>query len=587
MLIGSKVIISRLVSVALMSALLLCSALPSHAASKKIKVGVYDNYPIAYPDKDGKFQGLSIEVLEHIAAKEGWDIEYVFGTWKECLERLEKGEIDIQVYIAYSKERAKKYDYTQESLLSNWGVVYTQPNSGIEMITDLDGKSIALLNKAIHTTAIVKLFESFDIKPEIIYVDNHKKGFKLVQQEKADAVVTNRIFGITQAKEYSLEQTPIIFNPIEIRYAMPKGKNLQFARVIDKYLIELKADKNSMYYASLDRAFHFHTRTVFPDWLKYIAVIVLGVLFLVTVLIIILRKQVKSKADSLKMSEDLMKSTFLGIKEGILIADTSTRTIEQCNKAAEELWGYKRDELIGNNTEFLHVNREAYEKFGSMMYAQMKESGSFHSDYEFKRKDGTTFTAELSMTGLYDNSGEMIKLIAVFRDITERIRAEHDLLMSEERFRLALKDSNITVFNQDMDLRYTWVYNPNPGLSADEVIGRTDEELVPEEDAAVLTEMKRRAIEHGEEQQKTIRFTVGGEPSYYDLRVEPMFDSDGSVIGIIGVSNDITGRKNAEEEIRNKSHDLGERVKELNCLYTLSRLIESPGLSLEDVFKGS
>ncbi len=70
MLIGNKVIISRSVSVALMSALLLCYAIPSHAASKKIKVGIYDNYPIAYPDKDGKFRGFSIVVLEHIATGE-------------------------------------------------------------------------------------------------------------------------------------------------------------------------------------------------------------------------------------------------------------------------------------------------------------------------------------------------------------------------------------------------------------------------------------------------------------------------------------------------------------------------------------
>ncbi|KKL24373.1 hypothetical protein LCGC14_2415980, partial [marine sediment metagenome] len=113
-------------------------------------------------------------------------------------------------------------------------------------------------------------------------------------------------------------------------------------------------------------------------------------------------------------------------------------------------------------------------------------------------------------------------------------------MRSEELFRLALKDSNITVFNQDMDLRYTWVYNPNPGLSVDEVIGKTDEELVPSDDAAVLTDMKQRALEQGKEQQKTIRFTVGDEPLYYDLKVEPMFDNDGRVIGVIGVSTDIS-----------------------------------------------
>ncbi len=136
------------------------------------------------------------------------------------------------------------------------------------------------------------------------------------------------------------------------------------------------------------------------------------------------------------------------------------------------------------------------------------------------------------------------------REISERKKAEQGRQKSEELFRLALKDSNITVFNQDMDLRYTWVYNPNPGLSVDEVIGKTDEELVPSDDAAVLTDMKQRALEQGKEQQKTIRFTVGDEPLYYDLKVEPMFDNDGRVIGVIGVSTDISDYRKAEETLR-------------------------------------
>ena len=119
-----------------------------YAREGVVKVGVYDNPPILFKDDEGKYKGLTIEVLESIASEEGWDLEYVPGTWRECLKRLENGKIDIQVFIAYSEKRAKKYDFTNETLFSNWGIVYRQPDSDIESILDLDKKTVALLKRA-------------------------------------------------------------------------------------------------------------------------------------------------------------------------------------------------------------------------------------------------------------------------------------------------------------------------------------------------------------------------------------------------------------------------------------------------------
>ncbi len=71
------------------------------------------------------------------------------------------------------------------------------------------------------------------------------------------------------------------------------------------------------------------------------------------------------------------------------------------------------------------------------------------------------------------------------------------LRKSEERFRVAINKSPIIVWSQDKDLRYTWIYNPNPGFDAEEVIGKTDEEMLPAEEAARLTEIKKRSLPAG------------------------------------------------------------------------------------------
>ncbi|MDM8551303.1 transporter substrate-binding domain-containing protein [Desulfobacterales bacterium HSG2] len=177
--------------------LTLCTiSLPKFADSQEkiVKVGVYDNAPIVFVDKDGKIRGLSVEILEYIAVKENWELEYVLGSFAECISKLDSCETDLQVYIAFSKERALKYEYNQEMLLSNWGVVYTRPDSGVDLILDLEGKRVTLLKETIHVPAFMEMIRSFDINIKPIEIHEPAEGFSLVKEKKADAVVVNRIF---------------------------------------------------------------------------------------------------------------------------------------------------------------------------------------------------------------------------------------------------------------------------------------------------------------------------------------------------------------------------------------------------------
>jgi PAS domain S-box-containing protein len=129
-------------------------------------------------------------------------------------------------------------------------------------------------------------------------------------------------------------------------------------------------------------------------------------------------------------------------------------------------------------------------------------------------------------------------------------KANEELLESEERFRVALKNSPIIVFNQDKELRYTWVYHPNPEFTIDATMGKKDEELLPPEDAAELTKFKRRVLESGFGERAEVRTTINGEEFFYDLTVEPLRNAENKIEGITCSSMDITYRKKAEEELR-------------------------------------
>lgn len=125
--------------------------------------------------------------------------------------------------------------------------------------------------------------------------------------------------------------------------------------------------------------------------------------------------------------------------------------------------------------------------------------------------------------------------------------AEQALRISDERFRVALKHSPIAVFNQDKDLRYTWVHN----MLVDEknVLGKTDEDLFPQTEADRLVQIKMRVLATGQGARQEVNATANGEQRVYDLTVEPVRDASGGVVGITGATMDITEHKRLEKEV--------------------------------------
>ncbi|HAS28130.1 MAG TPA: hypothetical protein DCR59_02950, partial [Dehalococcoidia bacterium] len=110
-----------------------------------VRVGIYENAPKIFTDQDGNASGFWAEITEYIAKEEGWKIEWVHGSWEECLNMLESGEIDIMPDVAYSDERALLYDFANEVLVVSWSRIYTAKGVPVQSILDLDGKTIAVL----------------------------------------------------------------------------------------------------------------------------------------------------------------------------------------------------------------------------------------------------------------------------------------------------------------------------------------------------------------------------------------------------------------------------------------------------------
>ena len=115
--------------------------------------------------------------------------------------------------------------------------------------------------------------------------------------------------------------------------------------------------------------------------------------------------------------------------------------------------GYTREEILERSIGDLVTAEEGHRV--EEQKNQLAAGRTLRNEWTFQRKDGSVFHGEVSARRLPDG-----RLQGVLRDISERKHAEEMVRQSEERFRVALKDSPITVFNQDRDLRYTWLFNP-------------------------------------------------------------------------------------------------------------------------------
>lgn len=134
---------------------------------------------------------------------------------------------------------------------------------------------------------------------------------------------------------------------------------------------------------------------------------------------------------------------------------------------------------------------------------------------------------------------------------------------NEHRFRVALANSPVVLCEQDLDLRYTWVYKAKLGYSANEFIGKTDAELMDPVCVPALEAIKRGVIASGQPIRQEVAVAAPGAPlEYYDLYVEPRLDAEGRIVGVICAGTDISARKRIDRELERYRDNLETLVLE-------------------------
>jgi len=132
-----------------------------------------------------------------------------------------------------------------------------------------------------------------------------------------------------------------------------------------------------------------------------------------------------------------------------------------------------------------------------------------------------------------------------------------------QKYKTALKESAVTVFTQDRNLRYTSISNAAFGHEIEQVIGRTDLEILPRESCETIVQMKREVLQTGKPVDGEVSVNVGDETRCLDFHFEPLTDASGLIVGLTCAMIDITERKASEDHLRLLMRELTHRSKNL------------------------
>jgi PAS domain S-box-containing protein len=165
----------------------------------------------------------------------------------------------------------------------------------------------------------------------------------------------------------------------------------------------------------------------------------------------------------------------------------------------------------------------------------------------------------------------------------EVTRQNQELERATQRFETALRQSPISMFNQDRDMRFIWVKSASHDFPSEKALGNTDQEILPEETAERAISLKRKVIETGNSGRMEIVVEIDGASHCYDLAVEPLRASDGSIVGTSSVAIDITRRKVDEERLRLLLREITHRSKNLLAvIQAIARQTASRAVSKQD-----
>ncbi|WP_096780340.1 EAL domain-containing protein [Zobellella denitrificans] len=321
----------------------------SPAQAQPVRLGLYHNPPKIMADAQGQPSGIFGDLIGEIAREEGWQLEPVPCQWQQCLEWLAEGRIDLMPDVAFTEERATRFDFHRTPALLSWSQIYTLSHRRLTSLLELDGKRLAVLRGSVQQQFLGQLVDSFGLRVEWLPVDGLDQVFDAVASGRADAAAANHFIGNQQAASRDLVASPILFQPSKLYFAVPAGTNPALLARIDHHLQRWQSDNDSRYFDILTR-WSGRPAQPLPPALWWSLGLLLSALLLAICFNLLLRRKVAERTLSLQASEHRLNTILDSVEACIYIKDEQLR-YQYANRRVCELFGVTPAQILGQSDE--------------------------------------------------------------------------------------------------------------------------------------------------------------------------------------------------------------------------------------------
>jgi diguanylate cyclase (GGDEF)-like protein/PAS domain S-box-containing protein len=531
-----------------------------------IKVGIYQNEPKVFLDKLGEPTGFWPELLDAIAEDENWTVEYVPCEWRACLNAIEAGSLDLMLDVSYIEEREARFDFNHEVVVSSWSVVYVradESSNAVVDIIDLDNLRLGVLDDGVQYKDLSNQAKRFNISPDFVQVPNYDVMLQWLMEGRIDAGVMNRFTGALAETQYPISKSSILVAPTQVHFVAPNGQNADLLAAIDRNLIALKADKESIYYQLLDRWLKAEEPLSREEIIRMLWLPVLTFLTMLAIAVLLWNRRLRREVDRRKATEAALRDSQSWLQRVLSAAeivcweeDLEKRQIKYFGLHTPGGWQAQHWQTNVEDV-FTHIlHPDDVSKVRAARKEAIQTLDEFKVEHRIilpNQKIIWVFTVGQVITAA---SGAARQIVGSSIDITDRKRAEQSLVASEEQLRLSLELTNIGTWDwQTGSDRVHWSdnhyrimgYPPEaiePSFQAwRNVVHPDDLERV---DQALATALSTQT-EYSEEYRivhpdGSVHWVLGHGHS--------LQNEQGETVRMVGVMLDITERKHTEEALR-------------------------------------
>jgi len=523
--------------------------------------------PFGFINNEGVYSGIAADYLKAIESLLGIKIEAAkLENWKATVDAARSGEVDILDVVVPTPQRRKFLIFTKP-YLSYPVVIFAQKDVPyINNMSELNGQLVTVIAESALHDLLINNHPGTEIQP----VENARAGLISVESGRASVFIGNlptasrviALEGITGLKVAG--ETPYRY---DLSLGINKSKPI-LASILQKALDAISEEKHNL--------IHQKWMNVTFEYKVDYNLIVLFFAFIIFIFIFILLwsrhrqvKKLQQEVANRKIVEETLRDREARVAAIVdtvvdgIITINADGIIESFNPAAESMFGYEANNVIGKKVNILmpelHQNKHD-EYLNHYLQSGKAKIIGFGRELEAIRSDGSVFPMELSVSEMW--VGEQRKFTGVIRDITDRKKAEDALRESEASLNQAQRIAHIA----------SWEWGISSGVIkwSDEqyrMFGLEPGQITPSYDYyfnaihkgdrdAVQAALDKSLSGEAEYQAEFRIIKEGGEELIVNAGGIIERDDDGKPLRMVGITQDITDRYLAEKALAQGERNL-------------------------------